>query len=197
MKKMFVLVGMLISLVLSLASAGSALDVVSEGKNHRWENPCAVTQPGGSATSPRTTGCQSTSVHESSCPEKSLYETEKEKKTLDVLKEAPTPLRTPDTIIRVLMLPYTDSNDVLHGYYYTFLKVEDGSWVLGDYLNSAANKPRKMILHHIDAPLASGEGIQQPQHDKKEESPQQPAARRPAVTTSRPEQDSRDDQEGK
>ncbi len=87
--------------------------------------------------------------------EKSLYDIEKERVTINILKESPIPLRTPDTILRVLMLPYTDNNNVLHSYYYTFLKVEDGNWVIGDYLNIASHKPKKMILHHIDAPLSS------------------------------------------
>lgn len=128
---------------------------------------------------------------------KSLYEIEKEKKTLDVLKETPTPLRTPDTIIRVLMLPYTDSNNVLHSYYYTFVKVEDGSWVLGDYLNSATNKPKKLILHHIDAPVASQDTIEQPQHDKKEHTAKPPPSPKPIETTSQPEQNSSEYEEAK
>ena len=179
------------ALVLLISSLSYAFE------DYRWENPSTVIHSMGFVAPPKTTACQSASVPESSCSEKSLYEIEKERKTLDVLNETPTPLRTPDTIIRVLMLPYTDSNNVLHSNYYTFLKVEDGSWILGDYLNTAANKPKKMILHHIDAPVASGEGIQQPQHDKREESPQQPASRRSAVTTSQPEQNSHDDQEEK
>ena len=179
------------ALILLISSLSYAFE------DYRWENPSTVIHSMGFVAPPKTTACQNASVPESSCSEKSLYEIEKEKKTLDVLKETPTPLRTPDTIIRVLMLPYTDSNNVLHSYYYTFLKVEDGSWILGDYLNSAAKKSKKMILHHIDAPVASGEGVQQPQHDKKEESPQQPASRRPTVTTSQPEQNSHDDQEEK
>jgi hypothetical protein len=160
----------------------------------RWENPSTIMHTDETLTPPETS---TPAPLQESSGEKSLYEIEKEKKTLDILKETPTPLRTPDTIIRVLILPYTDSNNVLHSYYYTFVKVEDGSWVLGDYLNRATNKHRKLILHHIDAPVPTQDTIGQPQHDRKEHTAKPQASPGPIETTSQPEQNSSEYEEEK
>jgi hypothetical protein len=180
----------LLSLILLISRPSYAFE------EHRWENPSTIIHTE-ETFSPLKTPTYLPPPPQDSSPEKSLYEIEKEKKTLDVLKETPTPLRTPDTIIRVLMLPYADSNNVLHSYYYTFVKVEDGSWVLGDYLNSATNKPKKLILHHIDAPVASQDTIEQPQHDKKEHTAKPPPLPKPIETTSQPEQNSSEYEEAK
>lgn len=71
------------------------------------------------------------------------YEEEKLKRTLSTLKESPMPLRLPDTILRVMFLPYVDSKNVLRNSFYAFLKVEDGKWVLGEYLTTHSNKSGK------------------------------------------------------
>lgn len=83
----------------------------------------------------------------------SVLDVEKVKKLLEVLKESPTPLRTPDVMLKVLFLPYTDSKGVLHNYKDTFLKVEEGKWVLGDYLKAPGAKNRRMMLRPLDSPL--------------------------------------------
>lgn len=67
---------------------------------------------------------------------KRAVETEKDNKLAAIINRPVTPLRTPDTILRVLLLPYTDSNNVLHSWKYSFVKVDDGKWILSDYLNS-------------------------------------------------------------
>lgn len=67
---------------------------------------------------------------------KRAVETEKDNKLAAIINRPVTPLRTPDTILRVLLLPYTDSNNVLHSWKYSFIKVDDGKWILSDYLNS-------------------------------------------------------------
>lgn len=79
------------------------------------------------------------------------YEEEKLKKTLSTLKESPMPLRLPDTILRVMFLPYVDSKNVLRNSYYAFLKVEDGKWVLGEYLTSP--NTRKSTKARVFSPL--------------------------------------------
>lgn len=78
---------------------------------------------------------------------------EKMKKILEMLKESPTPLRTPDVMLKVLFLPYTDSKGVLHNYKDTFLKVEEGRWVIGDYLKAPGAKTHRMMLRPLDSPL--------------------------------------------
>lgn len=67
---------------------------------------------------------------------KKAVETEKDNKLAAIINRPVTPLRTPDTILRVLLLPYTDINNVLHSWKYSFVKVDDGKWILSDYLNS-------------------------------------------------------------
>lgn len=79
---------------------------------------------------------------------KTAYEKEQFSTMLKVLRESPTPIRTPDTIVRVFILPYTDFNDRLHGSTYTYLKIENGRWLLGDYLI----EPKKTIKQ-ITTPL--------------------------------------------
>lgn len=82
---------------------------------------------------------------------RSQYELEKDKKTLELLKESPTPIRTPDTILRVLFMPYIDESGILRTHYYAFLKIEDGKWIIGDYLMpSPVSFRKKSVLTPLD-----------------------------------------------
>ena len=62
-----------------------------------------------------------------------VYE-EQAEKISRLLEDEPTPLKMPDTIVRVLFLPYVDQDRVLHAQSYKFLKIDEGKWVLGDYM---------------------------------------------------------------
>ena len=86
------------------------------------------------------------------------YEKEKLNKTLSTLKESPMPLRLPDTILRVMFLPYVDTKNVLRNSYYAFLKVEDGKWVLGEYLSSPDTRKsaKARVFTPLQAPLPEG-----------------------------------------
>lgn len=95
------------------------------------------------------------------------YEEERLKKTLSTLKESPTPLRLPDTILRVMFLPYVDSKNVLRNSYYAFLKVEDGKWVVGEYLTSQTKSAKTRVLSPLLAPSTSPQQVEQ--KDKKAE----------------------------
>lgn len=64
----------------------------------------------------------------------SLYEKETQAKILELLKTTPAPLRVPDTVIRVLVLPHVDENGNLVSQKYIFFRAEEGKWILGDYL---------------------------------------------------------------
>ncbi len=64
----------------------------------------------------------------------SVYEEEKKSLLVRLIKNPPTPIKTPEKILRVLILPYVDENKVLHTQHFSFIKVDDGSWILGDYL---------------------------------------------------------------
>jgi len=83
------------------------------------------------------------------------YEEEKLNKALSTLKESPMPLRLPDTILRVMFLPYVDTKNVLRNSYYAFLKVEDGKWVLGEYLSSPNTRKsaKARVFTPLQAPL--------------------------------------------
>ena len=65
----------------------------------------------------------------------SMYE-HKRKAELSKIIEAPTiPVKTPDKILRVMMMPYVDKSDILQTSSYLFVKVDEGRWILGEYLN--------------------------------------------------------------
>lgn len=76
---------------------------------------------------------------------KKAVETEKDTKLAAIINRPVTPLRTPDTILRVLMLPYEDSNGVLNSWKYSFIKVDDGKWVIADYLNGSNPNNKKTL----------------------------------------------------
>ena len=67
---------------------------------------------------------------------KKAVEMERDNKLSSIINKPVTPLRTPDTILRVLILPYESSNGMLNSWKYSYIKVEDGKWVLSDYLNN-------------------------------------------------------------
>ena len=80
---------------------------------------------------------------------KTLYDKAKTKAELSLLKQTPSPIRIQPVIAKVLILPYTDSDDVLHSCQYVFLKLTKGRWLLGSYLYER-NIPR-LIQPLIDA----------------------------------------------
>ncbi|MFN3978487.1 MAG: TraV family lipoprotein [Sulfurihydrogenibium azorense] len=65
---------------------------------------------------------------------KSIYQEELEKKLTSLLKTPVTPLKTPDIIVRVLFLPYVAEDGSLVGSHYSYVKIKEGNWILGDYL---------------------------------------------------------------
>jgi len=52
----------------------------------------------------------------------------------DTLQMQPTPLKTSDVVLRVLIMPWVDEGGTLHSQSYHFVKVDNGKWVIGDYL---------------------------------------------------------------
>ncbi|MFN3263973.1 MAG: TraV family lipoprotein [Aquificaceae bacterium] len=66
--------------------------------------------------------------------EESLYDKEVQEKILQLLRQEPTPLKVPDTVIRVLILPYVDEKGNLVSQKYIFFRAEEGKWILGEYL---------------------------------------------------------------
>lgn len=93
----------------------------------------------------------------------SKYEEEKLRRNISALKESPMPLRLPDIVLRVMFLPYVDSKNVLRNSYYAFMKVEDGKWVLGEYLTAPITQ--KQVKGRVFTPLSVSLPVQ-PDEDK-------------------------------
>lgn len=66
--------------------------------------------------------------------QESIYQKEVQEKILSLLLQEPTPLKVPDKILRVLILPYVDSKGDFVSQKYVFFKAEEGKWILGEYL---------------------------------------------------------------
>lgn len=81
---------------------------------------------------------------------KKAVETEKDNKLAAIINRPVTPLRTPDTILRVLLLPYEDDNGVLNSWKYSFIKVDDGKWIIADYLNGNRPNTKKTLTPLTD-----------------------------------------------
>lgn len=77
---------------------------------------------------------------------KRAVEAEKDNKLSAIINKPVTPLRTPDTILRVLLLPYEDDNGVLNGWKYSYIKVDDGKWIMADYLNGTTPSVKKTLI---------------------------------------------------
>ena len=71
------------------------------------------------------------------------YKEEKIKKETALLKEPVTPVKLPDTIMRVLVLPYVDDKQAFHSSKYIFVKVEEGKWILGNYIHKDIKRKTK------------------------------------------------------
>lgn len=65
----------------------------------------------------------------------SLYEKERKNFLQETMYMPQIPIKTPDKILRVLVMPYVDDDKNLQMENYHFVKVDDGRWVLGEYLN--------------------------------------------------------------
>jgi len=76
---------------------------------------------------------------------KKAVEIAKDTKLASIIHAPITPMRTPPIILRVLLLPYEDSKGVLNSWKYSFLKVDDGDWIISDYLNSKTGKDKKIL----------------------------------------------------
>jgi hypothetical protein len=64
----------------------------------------------------------------------SFYEVQRKKKLAKVITQKVMPLKTPDTILRVLTMPYVDDKQILQTQNFHYIVVDKGQWVLGEYL---------------------------------------------------------------
>jgi len=60
----------------------------------------------------------------------SLYEKERKETLLKLLRKPPAPVRTPDEVLKIYVLPYTDAEGNFHAGGYIFTVVKDGEWIL-------------------------------------------------------------------
>lgn len=102
---------------------------------------------------------------------RSALDTERERRMLSILKQPPIPLKTPDKVLRVLLLPFVDSEDVLHNYKYSFIKVDEGKWVIGDYLMEPAKAGRR-IFTPLEGVVPRGETDRKPEDGPEKSAPQ-------------------------
>lgn len=63
-----------------------------------------------------------------------LIEHTKNNILLHTLKTTPIPMRTHPKILRVFVLPWTDTAGILHMQQYSYIVVKHGQWVMGQYL---------------------------------------------------------------
>jgi len=69
----------------------------------------------------------------------SIYEKGRKEELAKIIEAPVVPVKTPDKILRVLMLPYVDKNNILQTSSFLFVKVDEGRWIIGEYLNDTKN----------------------------------------------------------
>jgi hypothetical protein len=75
--------------------------------------------------------------------EESLYKRELMEKLMKMVREEPTPLALPPTVLRVFVLPYVDDQGRLITQHYMYIRVDEGKWLLGDYLLKKGQRTRE------------------------------------------------------
>lgn len=105
---------------------------------------------------------------------KSNYENERDKMMARIIKAPPVPMRVPDTILRTLIMPYADDGDVLNTYSYKFVKIDNGKWIMGEYLMKSNGVVREL------SPLSGNVKLEN-DDDKKDQIDNQ---QRPVTTSS-------------
>ena len=75
----------------------------------------------------------------------SIYEAERKQLLADTIKRPTMPVKTADKILRVLIMPYVDENNVLQTENFQFTKVDEGRWIVGEYLNNSSKESKKIL----------------------------------------------------
>ncbi len=137
---------MCLSLLLTLYLGALSCTVYAE--DQRWET---------SVTTPKTDKriIEKNTMTDNALPAlpvMSALEIERQQKMLQLLRKPVIPLKSNDKIVRILMLPYVDEHNVLHNYKYMYVKVEEGKWIVGDYLIEPVKIDRR-IIKPIDNPV--------------------------------------------
>lgn len=126
----------------------AALSCAAYAEDPRWETS-ATTPESNKKIIEKNTMTDSASPAQ---PVMSALDIERQQKMLQLLRKPVIPLKSNDKIVRILMLPYVDEHNVLHNYEYMYVKVEEGKWIIGDYLIEPARIDRR-IIKPIDNPV--------------------------------------------
>lgn len=102
---------------------------------------------------------------------KTSYEKERDHLLTKIVKTPPVPMRVPDTVLRVLVLPYVDDSGALTAQNYKFVKVDDGKWILGEYLAKEGGGIR--MLTPLNSDLITEEKIQSSEPNTQQNAPVQ------------------------
>lgn len=84
-------------------------------------------------------------IAEDMATKKKSVDIEKDTKLASIISKPVAPMRTSPTVLRILLLPYENSEGVLNSWRYSFLKVDDGDWILSDYLNAKTIGGNKIL----------------------------------------------------
>lgn len=109
----------------------------------------------------------------------SLYGQEQAQLTRDLIKTPPIPIKTPNTILTLLFYPHDDDGTLI-GHFYAFMEINDGKWVVGNYLNK--QKDSEKLITPLSLSLKPTETAAQKEDIKDEAtSGQQGMIKMPAV----------------
>lgn len=96
--------------------------------------------------------------------EKSIYQKDIEEKIKGLVSEPITPIRTPELIGRILFLPYVSKNGELVSNHYVYFKIDDGRWILGDYIVDNPIEKKKLgreVANPLGEPVKMGQKKQE------------------------------------
>ncbi len=72
--------------------------------------------------------------YESLLLKKSILEKDKTALEESLINRPATPIYIHSKILRMLVMPYVDTDNMLHTYQYIYFKIKKGGWLLGNYL---------------------------------------------------------------
>lgn len=103
---------------------------------------------------------------------KTEYEKERDRMMAKIVRGSPIPMRVPSTILKVLIMPYADDSGALTSQSYKFVKVDDGKWIMGEYL-SQDGMTAKMLTPLVNVAAKDDDSATVQQDAQKKVAPQQ------------------------
>lgn len=110
----------------------------------------------------------------------SLYGQEQAQLTRNLIKTPPIPIKTPNTILTLLFYPHDDDGTLI-GHFYAFMEINDGKWVVGNYLNK--QKDGEKIITPLSLAIKTTEttALKEKEEIKNEQNPAQQGMKIPTV----------------